>query len=122
VGQSLRIRNSDDTLHNIHPRPKVNKEFNVGQPRKGMEVTKTFDKPELMIPTSCEVHPWMRTYISVLAHPFFSVTMEGGSYEIEGLPDGDYEVEAVHAQLKSVTGTVRVKDSKTSRLELTLKN
>lgn len=60
VGQPLRIRNSDDTLHNIHPRPTVNKEFNVGQPRKGMETTKIFDKPELMIPTGCDVHPWMR--------------------------------------------------------------
>jgi hypothetical protein len=122
VGQPLRIRNDDDTLHNIHPRPKVNKEFNVGQPRKGMETTKTFEKPELMIPTGCEVHPWMRAYISVLAHPFFSVTTEDGSYEIEGLPDGEYEVEAVHRELKSVTGTVSVKDGKLSKLNLTLKS
>ena len=66
VAQPLRIRNSDDTLHNIHPRPTVNKEFNIGQPRKGMEATRSFEKPELMIPTSCDVHPWMRAYISVL--------------------------------------------------------
>jgi len=122
VGQPLRIRNSDETLHNIHPRPRVNKEFNIGQPRKGMEVSKTFEKPELMIPTGCEVHPWMRTYISVLAHPFFSLTKEDGSYEIKGLPDGEYEVEAVHSQLKSMTGKVSVKDGKTSKLDLTLKS
>jgi hypothetical protein len=122
VGQPLRIRNSDDTLHNIHPRPTANKEFNVGQPRKGMEVTRTFDNPELMIPTGCEVHPWMRAYISVLAHPFFAVTAEDGSYEIGVLPDGEYEVEAVHGVLKSVTGTVRVKDGKSIRLDLTMKS
>jgi hypothetical protein len=122
VGQPLRIRNSDDTLHNIHPRPTVNKEFNVGQPRKGMEVRRTFDNPELMIPTGCEVHPWMRAYISVLAHPFFAVTAEDGSYEIGVLPDGEYEVEAVHGVLKSVTGTVRVKDGKSSKLDLTMKS
>jgi len=121
AGQPLRIRNSDDTLHNIHPRPTVNKEFNIGQPRKGTESTKTFDKPELMIPTGCDVHPWMRAYISVLAHPFFAVTTENGSYEIRALPDGEYEVEAVHSQLKSVTGKVSVRDGKTSKLDLTLK-
>ena len=122
VGQPLRIRNSDDTLHNIHPRPTMNKEFNIGQPRKGMEVTKSFEKPELLIPTGCDVHPWMRAYISVLAHPFFAVTKEDGSYEIRALPDGEYEVEAVHSQLKSATGKVSVKDGKTSRLDLSLKS
>ena len=122
VGQPLRIRNSDDTLHNIHPRPTINKEFNIGQPRKGMEVTKSFEKAELMIPTGCEVHPWMRAYISVLAHPFFSLTKEDGSYEIRALPDGEYDVEAVHSQLKSATGKVSVKDGRTSRLDLSLKS
>jgi hypothetical protein len=120
VGQPLRIRNSDETLHNIHPRPTINREFNIGQPRKGMESTKTFDKPELMIPTSCEVHPWMRTYISVLPHPFFSLTKEDGTFEIKALPDGEYEVEAVHSQFKSTTGRVTVKDGKTSRLDFSL--
>ena len=118
VGQPLKIRNSDDTLHNIHPKPTLNREFNVGQPRKGMEVTRTFDQPEVMIPTGCDVHPWMRSYISVLPHPFFAVTGEDGSYEIKGLPDGDYEVEAVHGHLKSVTGKTSVKDGRAAKLDL----
>jgi hypothetical protein len=63
----------------------------------------------------------MRAYISVLAHPFFAVTKEDGSYEIRGLPDGDYDVEAVHSQLKSMTGKVTVKDGKTSKLDFTFK-
>jgi len=121
VGQPLKIRNSDETLHNIHPRPTTNKEFNVGQPRKGMEVTKVFDKPETLIQTGCDVHPWMRAYISVLANPFFAVTNETGAFEIKGLPDGDYEVEALQGQLSPVSGKVSVKGGQTSRLDLTLK-
>ena len=120
VGQPLRIRNSDDTLHNIHPRPTINKEFNIGQPRKGMESTRSFDKPELMIPTVCDVHPWMRAYISVLPHPFFAVSSEDGSYEIKALPDGEYEIEAVHGLLKNVTSKVTVKAGKASTLNLSL--
>jgi hypothetical protein len=122
AGQPLRIRNSDDTLHNIHPRPTVNRGFNIGQPRQGMESTRTFETPELMIPTACEVHPWMRAHISVLAHPFFALTKEDGSYEIRGLPEGDYDMEAIHGQLKSVTGKVSVKNGKTSKLDFAFKS
>jgi hypothetical protein len=119
AGQPIKIRNSDDTLHNVHPRPTINKEFNIGQPRKGMESTKTFDKPEVMIPTGCDVHPWMRAYISVLSHPFHAVTGDDGRFEIKGLPDGDYEIEAVHGELKSITGKASIKGGAAAKLELT---
>jgi plastocyanin len=118
VGQSLKIKNNDETLHNIHPRPTVNAEFNIGQPRKGMESTKTFDKKEVMIPVGCDVHPWMRSYISVVDHPFFAVTDEDGKFEIKGLPAGEYEIEAVHEKLKSTTGKITVKDGESAKLDL----
>lgn len=121
VGQPLKIKNDDETLHNIHPRPTVNQEFNIGQPRKGMESTKTFDKKEVMIPVGCDVHPWMRSYIAVLDHPFFAVTDENGKYEIKGLPPGEYEIEAVHEKLKSQTGKISVKDGEKATLDLSYK-
>jgi hypothetical protein len=63
----------------------------------------------------------MRAQISVLAHPFFAVTRADGSYEIKGVPDGEYEVEAVHSQLKAITQKASVKGGETSRLDLTFK-
>jgi plastocyanin len=120
TGQPIKIRNSDDTLHNIHPRPTKNAEFNIGQPRKGMETTKSFDKEEVMIPVGCDVHPWMRSYIAVLSHPYFAVTKEDGSFEIKGLPAGEYEVEANHPRLKTSTAKVTVKDGD-AKLDLPFK-
>jgi plastocyanin len=116
AGQSLKIRNSDDTLHNIHPRPTANEEFNFGQAKQGMEKTRVFDKPEVMIPVGCDVHPWMRAYISVLSNPFFAVTKEDGTFEIKGLPAGEYEVEAFHGKLKSQTQKVTVKSGAATSL------
>ena len=121
TGQPIKIRNSDETLHNIHPRPTINTEFNIGQPRKGMETTKIFDKEEILIPVGCDVHPWMRSYIAVLSHPYFAVTKEDGSFEIKGLPAGEYEVEANHPKLKTSTAKVTVKDGESAKLDLPFK-
>jgi len=121
AGQPLKIRNSDDTLHNIHPRPTINAEFNIGQPRQNMESTKQFDKPEVMIPVGCDVHPWMRAYISVLAHPFYTVSKDDGAFEITGLPAGEYEIEAYHGRLKSQTQKISVKDGEAAKLDFTFK-
>lgn len=121
TGQPIKIKNSDDTLHNIHPRPTKNAEFNIGQPRKGMETTKTFDKEEILIPVGCDVHPWMRSYIAVLSHPYFAVTKEDGSFEIKNLPAGEYEVEANHPRLKTTTAKVTVKQGDSTKLDLPFK-
>jgi hypothetical protein len=121
AGQGLKIRNSDDTLHNIHPRPTANEEFNFGQAKQGMEKTRVFDKAEVMIPVGCDVHPWMRAYISVLSNPFFAVTKEDGTFEIKGLPAGDYEVEAFHGKLKSQTQKVTVKGGEPTPLNFAYK-
>jgi hypothetical protein len=121
TGQPLKIRNSDDTLHNIHPRPTVNAEFNIGQPRKGMESTKTFDKKEVMFPVGCDVHPWMRAYISVLDHPFYTVTKEDGSFEIKGLPAGEYEIEAYHEKLKTMSKKISVKGGESAKVDFAFK-
>lgn len=119
VAQPLKIRNSDQTLHNVHSRSTVNPGFNVGQPRKGMETEKRFEKAETFFPVSCDVHPWMRAYIAVFDHPFFTVTAADGTFEIPNVPPGEYEMEAQHPTLKIVTGKVAVKAGGAGTLNLT---
>jgi plastocyanin len=120
VGQTLEIVNSDPIMHNIHPHPKLNEEFNLGQPKPGKK-PRTFDKAEVLIPVGCDVHPWMRSYIAVLANPFYAVTKDDGTFQIKGLPAGEYEVEAVHEKLKGGTQKVTVKDGEAAKLDFTLK-
>ena len=111
TSQPLEMRNSDDSLHNIHPKPTVNGEFNIGQPRSGMSAARAFEHQEVMIPVICDVHPWMRAYVAVVDHPYFAVTAPDGTYAIGGLPPGKYEVEAWHETLGTQSRTVTVKAS-----------
>lgn len=108
VGQTLVIRNSDSTLHNVHAMPEKNAEFNNGQPFEGMELEHQFTVPEIMVPFKCDVHPWMNSYMGVLEHPFYAVSAEDGTFAIEGLPAGDYVVEAWHEELGAKTMSVTV--------------
>ena len=110
--QDIEIRNSDETLHNIHPTPESNKEFNLAMPNKGDVRNKSFRKAEDAIPFKCDVHPWMNAYCFVLEHPYFAVTDENGTFSIDttGLPDGDYEVKVWHEVLGEKDGSVTVAD------------
>lgn len=96
AGQPLLIKNSDDTLHNIHPLPKVNTPFNIGMPIKGMTQTKTFSKPEAPFRVRCDVHPWMGAYIAVFSHPFFGVSDGQGQAQLRNLPAGTYTIQSWH--------------------------
>lgn len=99
TGQTVTLVNSDSTLHNVHAQVKNSQEFNLGMPLQGMKITKKFPKAEIMAHLKCDVHPWMSAYIGVLDHPFFAVTGEDGSFEIKGLPAGNYQVQIWHEKL-----------------------
>lgn len=110
TNQEVEISNSDATLHNVNARPKSNRPFNFAQPVQGMKSTKMFEKAELLIPLKCDIHPWMRSYIHVVDHPYFNVSNESGEFKIENLPAGTYTVEAVHEELGTKTKEITVKD------------
>ena len=99
VGQPLNIVNSDETIHNTHPTPRVNQEWNQTQAMGAPPLVKTFGRAEVSIPFKCNQHPWERAYVSVFAHPFFAVTDMEGNFRIEGLPPGSYKVTAWHERL-----------------------
>jgi plastocyanin len=121
VGQPLEIVNSDPTLHNIHATPKANAEFNNGQPIQGMKMNHTFDKPEVMVPFKCDVHGWMNAYVGVMAHPYYAVTGNDGSFSLKGLPPGTYTVEAWHEKLGTQTAQVTIGASETKDAAFTFK-
>lgn len=104
--QNIKVVTSDDTTHNIHPLPKVNREWNVSQPPGADPIIRSFTRPEATIPVKCNQHPWMRAYIHVVSHPFYAVTGEDGTFKLEGLPPGDYEIEAVHEEYGASTQKV----------------
>lgn len=108
VGQSLKVINSDQTNHNVHPVPKVNREWNESQLKGQAPIIKKFVKQEVLIPVKCNMHSWMLAHIAVLSHPFYAVSGADGSFSIKGLPPGEYEIEAWHEKFGAKTLKIKV--------------
>ncbi len=82
---------------------------------------KDLTKPEVMIHVKCDVHPWMSGYVGVLEHPFFAVTGKDGTFTIEGLPPGEYTVEAWQEKLGAQTAKVKVDAAAPAKQDFTFK-
>lgn len=59
----------------------------------------------------CTIHPWSRAMVAVFDHPFYAVTDARGTYELKGLPNGNYTLKAVHQRLGVATAQVELKDT-----------
>jgi hypothetical protein len=113
VGQTLEIRNSDPTMHNVHALPMTNLEFNRSTPVQGSSTTHIFTMPEVMVRFMCNVHSWMAAWVGVTAHPYFAVTGPDGAFELKGVPPGTYTVEAWHEKFGTRTATVTIGPNQT---------
>ena len=68
----------------------------AGGPRNLIQSSFFLDRSFLAIPFMCNVHPWMRAFVFVFAHPYFEVTSKAGEFELKGLPPGTYTIESWH--------------------------
>ena len=109
VGQTLRIRNDDDLLHNVHSSSGNGNTFNVGQPKAGMVFSLTPKAEEIMVKLGCDVHRWMTAYVGVVSHPYFAVSSDDGTFVITGVPTGTYTIRAWHERFGELSKGVTVK-------------
>jgi plastocyanin len=117
VGQTLKLRNSDGLLHNVHALPKVNTPFNMAMPANRTEADTKFGKEEGMFLVKCDVHPWMSAYVGVFSNPFFAVSGKDGKFTIANVPDGTYEIQAWHEKLGTKSGSVTVAAGKPATVD-----
>ena len=119
TNQPLKVVNSDNTNHNVHPTPKDNREWNESQGPGAPPIVKKFTRAEVLIPVKCNQHAWMKAWVGVLDHPFYAVSGKDGAFTIKGLPPGEYDVEAWHEKLGAKTMKVKVADKADAKADFT---
>lgn len=103
VGQKLEMINSDDTFHSAHGRVGEETRFNSAFPERDKRRTVTLDEAGI-VEVGCDAgHDWMRAYVHVFDHPYFTVSAKDGRFSLD-VPPGRYSLRIWHETL----GTRRV--------------
>lgn len=109
AGQKLAVRNSDGTNHYVWGQLGGKTLWNKPQQAKAPDLSlESSAKPGDVIDLKCGAHPWMQAYAVVEDSPFFAVSSATGTFEITGLPPGDYTLEAWHPKLGTKTLAVKI--------------
>ena len=99
LGTPVLFKNSDPFMHNVHFYCRKNPAENFGIPAHGQkEIEFRFEE---RIRVRCDVHPWMDSWVIATDNPFQALTGPDGSFRIEGIPAGEYEVRFWHEGLGS---------------------
>ena len=109
----LTIRNSDPVLHNIHTYELIGAVrrtmFNVGQPDKGDMKQPVKMRRSNVVKIECDAHDFMHAWAFTADNPYAAVTREDGSFSIDNLPAGNYELKAWHPVLGEKSAAISVK-------------
>src|SRR5258708_5851425 len=120
TGQELQVANADQTSHNIHPMPTLNREWNKSQPPGSPNISEKFDQAEF-IKVKCNIHPWMSGRFAVLKTSHYSVTEDNGAFSLPDLPAGKYTVTAWHEDYGTQVQEVTIGGSETKSIDFSFK-
>ena len=120
----IEAKNSDPVFHNANiARVDIDNKggtpdllANVALPMQGQTQTKNLKKSGI-VEIKCNVHEWMHAWIYVSKHPYATVTGADGSYEIAGVPPGDYNVLVWHEELGQFNTKIKVDGGGTATLD-----
>jgi plastocyanin len=84
----IEVKNSDATGHNANFNFFKNQAVNFVVPSNASKTLTLTDVEPAPIPVECNVHPWMRSYLVVVDHPYVGISDEDGVLKISNLPAG----------------------------------
>ncbi len=114
AGQAVAIKNSDQTLHNVHTYKGPSTLFNQAQPQGFPPIKKKLPSPAAgdVIKFKCDVHPWMTGFVVVTDNPFWAITGADGAFTLDNIPPGTYTIEAWHERFGVKSGQITVAPDK----------
>ena len=118
AGSTVDFPNEDDYFHNVFSLSR-GASFDLGRYPQGQSRSRVFDTPGL-VKVFCHLHAHMHGVILVLDHPYFTTPAADGSFTIDNVPPGRYELAAWHERVGEAVSPVTTGAGETSTVEIAL--
>jgi plastocyanin len=125
VGTVVQFVNNDPFFHNVFSLTPGSK-FDIGRRPTGYVYSKQIEAPKWKvtgigpITLFCDIHSQMKATILSLDTPYFTRLKEDGSYELSGLPEGEYEIRVFNSSFDIISKTITVLNNSTEQTDFNL--
>lgn len=120
VGAFLELKSGDEIAHNPHGWWNDTKTvFNITLLNPNLKFKRKL-KWKGTYRVECDTHTWMKAYILVFKHPFYTVTDAKGAFVLENVPVGRHTLRVWHEVLGEQTSAVIVTPSKETQADFIL--
>ena len=117
-GSVVEFPNDDLVFHNVFSLSRAST-FDLGRYPKGATRTVTFRRPGI-VKVYCHLHSHMSALVRVFDHPHFTVVGGDGTFTLEGLAPGSYDIVAWHERVGEAHAKVTVTAGAASTVALSL--
>ena len=117
-GSTVDFPNADPFFHNVFSLSRGSS-FDLGRYPRGDTRSRRFTNTGL-VKVYCHIHSHMTASIMVFDHPFFRIPAGDGSFAIDDVPPGTYQVSAWHERIGESSSEARVEAGRTARVEFAL--
>lgn len=117
----LTITSRDPIPHSVHTHAQHNRDYNESMSSLQGDISLNFQQPDV-ISVRCDLHGWMQAYVIVAKNPYYSITHDGGKFELDGVPKGRYVLKVWSESLGESEQGILVEEGKATRADFTLKS
>ena len=117
-GSTIEFPNSDPFFHNVFSLSK-GANFDLGRFPRGESPSRQFPNAGL-VKVYCHIHSHMTASIMVFDHPYFRIPAADGTFRLDDVPVGSWQISAWHERIGESINTVRVEPGRPARVDFAL--
>jgi plastocyanin len=117
-GSTVDFPNADPYFHDVFSLSRA-ASFDLGSYPRGSSRSWQFPRAGI-VKVYCHIHSHMSASILVFDHPYFAIPRADGTFSLDDLPPGTYQVSAWHERIGENTQEVRVDGGRAAAIEFSL--